>query len=365
MSKFVSTWRKLYTEESGTFLRLPLYVRALAAELLKFADPSGAFFVGEGEVDYGVYFGRDMRANAGERRMLRRDIPLLIEDGYLIRDGAYLRIRNWTHAQGSGPVAPANDSSTTRKQVANKSPTTGEQVANDSSASDERLAHDSSTKTDLSARSHSAGVRASDSDSEEKSRVDKNTDTPLAGAIDDGLSGDSKPDPKPAPSADEREVLTHWAATFYPAPRKQPVFDTNRRGKVRARLKEFSVADLKRAIAGCAVDPWHVEKKRHDISLICRDAAHVENFLRAAEEHAAKDGAGPSGNDLYLATLERQRLADEHAKHAVPCPPELAAKLAAVRSTLGTGGHGPPGAVRRPGPRPIQTDLPDLLEATK
>jgi hypothetical protein len=98
-------WRKLYCVEKGPFASLPLYVRALAAELLKYTDEGGRLWVTEGDPIPSLT--RLLGAHQGDVRLLRKHIPQLLEDGYLMRDGGYLVIRNQTEAQGgntpSGP----------------------------------------------------------------------------------------------------------------------------------------------------------------------------------------------------------------------------------------------------------------------
>lgn len=91
-------WRKLYVREEGSFAQLPLYVRALAAELLKAADSRGRIEC-QGKEPWQAIAWR-MGATRGDRRMLKRDIPKLIKDGYLVVDAATgdVIIRNFLSA---------------------------------------------------------------------------------------------------------------------------------------------------------------------------------------------------------------------------------------------------------------------------
>jgi hypothetical protein len=63
--------------------------------------------------------------------------------------------------------------------------------------------------------------------------------------------------------------------------------------KVGARLKEgFSVADLKRAVIGCKLSPWHQGENPSgavydDLELICRNDANVRRFIATAEKMQA------------------------------------------------------------------------------
>ncbi len=77
-------WRKLYVREEGTFAQLPLYARALAAELLKIIDSAGRIDC-NGKEPWRAIAWR-LGATRGDRRMLKRDLDLLLEDGYLVRD---------------------------------------------------------------------------------------------------------------------------------------------------------------------------------------------------------------------------------------------------------------------------------------
>jgi len=103
------SWIKLYRREVGSFALLPLYVRALAGELLKFADDAGRLYIGQREPWEAI--AKLCGATTGDRRLLRQHIPLLIADKYLIPDGEYLVIRNLTSAQRRGPK-PGGDERT-------------------------------------------------------------------------------------------------------------------------------------------------------------------------------------------------------------------------------------------------------------
>lgn len=100
-------------------------------------------------------------------------------------------------------------------------------------------------------------------------------------------------DPK---SQQIREVLDHWKRALN-HPKAKTTLDGARAQKVKARINQgFTVAQLKRAIDGCAYVPYvgprgrqatedHGAKRHDDIDLICRDETYVERFLRYADEH--------------------------------------------------------------------------------
>lgn len=129
------TWRKLYQREEGTFAQLPLYTRAIAAELIKFVDSHGRLPLGGRDPASAVAF--QAGATRSDRRLLKRDIPALIADGYLEIDGEFLVIRNFTPAQeGRDRVATdprrSNDGSTTEQRQGHDGSTTGSRQRNDS-----------------------------------------------------------------------------------------------------------------------------------------------------------------------------------------------------------------------------------------
>jgi hypothetical protein len=89
------------------------------------------------------------------------------------------------------------------------------------------------------------------------------------------------------------EVFDHWkTALSHP----RAVLDAKREKAILARLKDgFSVADLKAAVDGCKADPFSMGQNDRnqvydDIALICRDASHVEKFIRKAS--GVSNGSG-------------------------------------------------------------------------
>ncbi len=77
-------WRKLYVREEGSFAQLPLYTRALAGQLLKLCDSQGKIAC-HGKEPWAAIAWRT-GATRGDRRMLKRDVGLLLDDGYIVRD---------------------------------------------------------------------------------------------------------------------------------------------------------------------------------------------------------------------------------------------------------------------------------------
>lgn len=114
-------WRKLWCEERGTFATLPLYARALAAELLKIADEHGIIEIGrKSPVDYIAFV---MGATQGDRRLLRQHLPMLEADGYLRVEASRIVISAFQKWQGADPTDDAS-----RERAANENGTSRERA---------------------------------------------------------------------------------------------------------------------------------------------------------------------------------------------------------------------------------------------
>ena len=77
------------------------------------------------------------------------------------------------------------------------------------------------------------------------------------------------------PSDDVTAVFDHWCQTMQKT--KRTVLDSNRRRLITKALKNYSVDDVKAAITGCSLSPYHMgdndSRKRYDgIELILRNA---------------------------------------------------------------------------------------------
>lgn len=128
-------WRKLFTREQGTFALLPLYVRALGAELLKFCDDDGRIPLG-GMAPWAAV-ARVAGATASDRRLLKKHIKMLLDDGYLVLESDHLVIRNMPVAQG-------------RKRDA-----TATRTVHEPDASGARVVHEPDARNDSSGEKHS------------------------------------------------------------------------------------------------------------------------------------------------------------------------------------------------------------------
>lgn len=92
-------------------------------------------------------------------------------------------------------------------------------------------------------------------------------------------------------------IFEHWKITLN---HPRSVLDAKRKKAIAARLKEgFSASDLIAAVDGCKADPFSMGRNDRnqvfdDIALICRDANHVEKFMRLAAT-AANGATGATG----------------------------------------------------------------------
>ena len=91
-----------------------------------------------------------------------------------------------------------------------------------------------------------------------------------------------------------RLIFDYWRETMR---HPRAVLDDKRRRAISARLKHYSVEDIKRAIDGCKASDWHQGNnpngtKHDDIELICRDAKRVEGFMAKLEDRQRPAPAG-------------------------------------------------------------------------
>lgn len=92
-------FRKLYTRQDGPWLSLPACARALGADLIRYADDRGVVAVVEPhETDAQAIAGL-VHAKADEAAWVDRAVSALLDDGYLIKRGRRLLIRNFVEAQ--------------------------------------------------------------------------------------------------------------------------------------------------------------------------------------------------------------------------------------------------------------------------
>lgn len=83
------------------------------------------------------------------------------------------------------------------------------------------------------------------------------------------------------PTEQERDVLLHYQQVH---PRRRVIQNghvTSRKfvTTVRRALKSFSPEELKRAIDGNARDPWHQERRKHELTYVLRDPDKISGFI--------------------------------------------------------------------------------------
>jgi hypothetical protein len=86
-----------------------------------------------------------------------------------------------------------------------------------------------------------------------------------------------------AQSDDVNAVYDHWRQERARSHSRYNTISDARRKKVSARLREFTVDDLKRAISAVALDPWEDRPRHDDLTVILRSREQVERFLALAE----------------------------------------------------------------------------------
>lgn len=90
---------------------------------------------------------------------------------------------------------------------------------------------------------------------------------------------------------DIHAIFEHWKIRTGHVRSK---LDQKRRSKIRQRLCDgYTRGDLIEAVEGCAISPYHTGKNElsmvyDDIELICRDAKHVDMFLKVMAIDKAK-----------------------------------------------------------------------------
>lgn len=115
---------------------------------------------------------------------------------------------------------------------------------------------------------------------------------------------DAKPDvavrgkPKKQKVDRAKEVFVYWQEKLNHPKAK---LDKKRRRKINDRLKEkYTVEDLKQAVDGCSLSPHHMGENKtgtiyDDLGLICRDASHVDKFIKQANAPPGRAALSASG----------------------------------------------------------------------
>ena len=94
------------------------------------------------------------------------------------------------------------------------------------------------------------------------------------------------PAPGPEPSLTvhepsiERELFDFWRESMSLNGRTQ--FTPKRRARIKARLKDSTPDEIRRAITFVAGSEWHRERGHTDLELICRSRDKIEGYLARA-----------------------------------------------------------------------------------
>lgn len=125
-----------------------------------------------------------------------------------------------------------------------------------------------------------------------------------------------EPSKNHAPTGEAGEVFVYWRDIHgHPNAR----LDDKRRKVIEARLKQYSTEELKTAIDGCKLSAFHQGQNDRntiydDISLICRDASHVDRFIAFAEGRAnGKGNSGPLSRNGRAVAMMKERYSN-HAQ---------------------------------------------------
>ncbi len=89
--------------------------------------------------------------------------------------------------------------------------------------------------------------------------------------------------------ADRQAVFDHWMTAFKKI--ASTVLDDKRARRIDWAVKTYSVEQAKLSIDGYAADDWEGRKKNHDLTLLFRDAAHVERGLELASRRRRPPGS--------------------------------------------------------------------------
>ena len=116
--------------------------------------------------------------------------------------------------------------------------------------------------------------------------------------------------------ADAQQVFDYWKKRLDKNARV--VFSEKRRRRVRSALKHFTVADLMKAVDGCAKSPFHMGDGPDgtvydDLELICRDVEHIEKFMAIDDKPPQPRSRGEQIDD-YNARAAREFANDDEER---------------------------------------------------
>lgn len=103
-----------------------------------------------------------------------------------------------------------------------------------------------------------------------------------------------------------QEIFEFWKTTL--KKNNRTVLDNQRKTKIQGRLKEgYTVDDIKSAITGCSKSSFHTEGNHTDLTLICRDATHLDQFMGYNQAGNPIENQPPSDQTVFKPEPIRQK----------------------------------------------------------
>lgn len=102
-----------------------------------------------------------------------------------------------------------------------------------------------------------------------------------------------------------KEIFQYWQAVMG---KSKARLTPGRKTKIKTRLKNYSVADIKQAIDGCRASAFHMgandnRTQYNDLTLICRSDEKLEGFMEKAG--SSPGGPGPGKQDFVSRVTDR------------------------------------------------------------
>lgn len=229
----------------------------------------------------------------------------LIQNGlvveYSVDNKTYWQVTGWKNHQkidrpnyrypASNACNPIDEHSTsTRRAIDDQSTTTRDHVD----------AHSTSERRSIDDRSPPEG-KGMEGNGKEGNKKDirkiSNETSPVSSS--ENLDG-AVTQSKCGVSSQVQEIFQYWQQVME---HPHSHLDDKRKRVIQAALKNYSIADLKKAIEGCSKTPFNMgdndQNQRHDeLTLILRDAAHIERFI-GNDTHPPTPSQSKQGGDGY------------------------------------------------------------------
>ena len=285
-------WVKLWRDERGSFAGLPLFARALAAEILKLTDAHGVIHTGSRP--HADYIAFALGADRSDRRLLQKYLPVLEADGYLRCEAGRIVICSWSRWQ-LDPRA-SHEAATTEQRSDHEAAT--------------KLPRPSNEEEAKSAETLAPKIQEGEEDKDVEEEIEQ---AGAAAPLFLSLLGE-KTDPI-------GDLFEHWQCAVGA---RRAKLDAKRRKRLKWALANFSLEDCKRACIGLALSDFHMGRdpktrgvKYCDVSNVFRDAAQVEKWIEVAASGRRvgsatsgrlppEDGEGWSEDDIPADDGERE-----------------------------------------------------------